>query len=69
MCEGEGRAVVCLDCDGTGCHPVEYRPFRGRQRRDDIKKVIVGRQSKSILEGNRGKKEIDYNEWWERTSR
>ena len=69
MCEKSGQAVVCLDCDGTGCCVIEYKAFMGRQRRYDIKKVIVGRQSKSILEGNKGKNEIDYDKWWDKTSR
>jgi hypothetical protein len=32
MCEGNGRAVVCLDCNGTACKEIEYRPFSGRVR-------------------------------------
>ena len=66
MCEGKGKAVVCLDCNGTGCQAITYTPFRRRKRRRDIKTVILGRESKSILEDSTGE-EISYKEWVERT--
>ena len=67
MCEGAGRAVVCLDCGGTGCCVVEFKPFKERKPRTDIKTVIVGRATKSILESNRSKPEVDYKTWWQNT--
>ena len=39
MCEPRGTAVVCLNCDGTGCATIKYTPFEGRKRRTDIKTV------------------------------
>jgi len=67
MCEGPGKAVVCLDCAGTGRELIEYEPFVARQPRKDIKTVLIGRQSKFILETSRGLKEIPYKQWFEET--
>lgn len=39
MCEGQGHAVVCLGCEGTGCHKIEYQPFKKRQVARGIKTV------------------------------
>ena len=43
MCEGQGRAVVCLDCDGTGCQVIHYRPYEGRRRKSGIKVIRQSR--------------------------
>jgi hypothetical protein len=43
MCEGEGVAVVCLGCGGTGRQIVEYVPFVKRRGRKDIKTVRQSR--------------------------
>lgn len=37
--EVDGAAVQCNVCRGTGEVTVEYDPFKGRKRRDDIKRV------------------------------
>lgn len=39
MAESAGTAVVCLRCDGTGCEEIQYRPFSGRNRRNDVERV------------------------------
>lgn len=43
MCEGPGRAVVCLDCGGTGCQEIEYRPYEGRKRKRGIRIIQASR--------------------------
>lgn len=43
MCEGLGVAVVCLNCDGTGCQEIRYRPFVKRKLRKDVKHVHLSR--------------------------
>lgn len=66
MCEGEGNAVVCLGCAGTGGMMIRYEPFVDRKGRRDIETVILGRATRSILEASVGKT-IPYKEWWKRT--
>jgi len=43
MCEGPGRAVVCLGCGGSGCKEVRLKLFTERRVRRDIKTVGVSR--------------------------
>lgn len=43
--EPQGVGVVCLDCDGTGCRAIEYTPFTGLKRRDDVRTVQRSRGS------------------------
>ena len=43
--EPTGVAVVCLNCDGTGCRVIEYAPFTSRQARSDVKWVQRSRGS------------------------
>ena len=38
--EREGLAVVCKQCDGTGCKTLEYEPFTGLKPRDDVLRVL-----------------------------
>jgi len=38
--EPEGTAVVCHNCNGTGCQTMKYTPFTGRKRKRGIKRVI-----------------------------
>lgn len=37
--EPKGVGVVCLNCDGTGKHVIEYIPFTGRKSRKGIEFV------------------------------
>ena len=48
--------VVCVDCNGTGKKVIEYVPFIGIQRRDDIRTV-------RISEGF-GVREVSYEEFF-----
>lgn len=41
MCEGDGEAVVCLGCNGSGCQEIHYTPYSGRKRKNKIKFVRV----------------------------
>jgi hypothetical protein len=41
--ESKGVAVLCLNCDGTGCDILLYKPFVKRRGRRDIKTVHVSR--------------------------
>ena len=37
--EGRDEAVVCLECEGTGCKIIRYTPFTNRRRRKGVKVV------------------------------
>lgn len=37
--EPPGVAVVCLNCDGSGCSKINYTPFTGRKPREGIQEV------------------------------
>lgn len=39
MCEGPGRAVICLTCGGTGCEEIEYKPYEGRRRKNGVQTI------------------------------
>ena len=41
--EPKGTGVVCLDCGGTGCQKIRYKPFTGRKRRAGVEKVQQSR--------------------------
>jgi len=43
MCEAKGTAVVCINCDGTGCEVIKYEPFVERKKRRGIKTVHQSR--------------------------
>lgn len=43
MCEGPGRAVICLDCSGTACVEIHYKEYRGRKRKPGIKTIQQSR--------------------------
>lgn len=48
MCEGPGKAVICLTCGGTGCEEIEYKPYEGRKRKRGIQ-IIQRSQGRFIL--------------------
>jgi len=39
MCEGRGRAVVCITCYGTGRESIVYKPFSGRRRLRGVQQI------------------------------
>lgn len=41
--EPKGTGVVCLNCDGTGCSTIKYKPFTGLKRRTGVEKVMLSR--------------------------
>lgn len=43
--EPKGVGVVCLTCDGTGRREIEYVPFTGLKKRNDIQTVQRSRGS------------------------
>lgn len=43
--EAKGTAVVCLNCDGTGCRVVEFTPFTERKPKRGVKTVSRSRGS------------------------
>lgn len=45
MCEAEDEAVICVNCEGTGCQQIEYVPFTARKGRRGIKSVRRSRGS------------------------
>ena len=48
--EQDGAGLVCDECNGTGKVMVEYTPFEGRKKRDDVKKVFLN--TKHMISGN-----------------
>jgi hypothetical protein len=50
MCEGNGHAVVCLNCDGTGCEKITYIPFKKRRMKQGIDTVSISK-GRFILTG------------------
>lgn len=45
IAEPVGVAVICLDCNGTGCRKIDYTPFTGRKQRADVVSVQRSRGS------------------------
>jgi hypothetical protein len=43
--EAKGEGVVCLDCGGTGCQVISYKPFTKRRRKKGVKVVRRSRGS------------------------
>ena len=43
MGEKDGAGVICNTCKGTGCqdYSFEYKPFVGRKRKNNIKRVYI----------------------------
>lgn len=37
--EPPGVAVICVNCDGTGCQEILYTPFSCRKKRYDVQTV------------------------------
>ncbi len=69
MCEGDGSAVVCHNCHGTGCHHVklQYNDFKKRISRSDVKRVYevnpgicIGENKEVCLEDFGG---MSYQSW------
>lgn len=63
MCEGPGRAVICLDCDGTGCQEIHYEPYRGRKRKTGIKTIQQSRGRFIAGPIGGGGKEMTYDDF------
>ena len=45
MAEPAGVAVVCVQCKGTGCFGLTYKPFVSRQPRTDVQFVHCSKGS------------------------
>lgn len=43
--EPQGVGVLCLNCDGSGCRTMEYTPFTGLKKRNDVRTVQRSRGS------------------------
>lgn len=50
MCEGEGRAVICISCDGQGWHMFSYKVFVKRKNLRGITRIARS-AGRSILLG------------------
>lgn len=57
MAEGDGFAVVCHSCDGTGKQEekVEYEPFTERKERSDVRWVVQTNPGISLHVGGENK--------------
>ena len=62
--EREGLAVVCKQCDGTGCKTLEYEPFTGLKPRDDVLRVLQVNPG-IVLRPNDTQGGASYQEWLE----
>jgi hypothetical protein len=36
FCEEKGHPVICIQCDGSGCEEIRYKPFVERKKRKGI---------------------------------
>ena len=43
MCEGPGKAVICISCEGKGWRYHFYKIFTSRKRRNGIKEINYSR--------------------------
>lgn len=43
--EPKGTAVVCMQCTGTGCDEINFKPFTRRKDRRGIQKISQSRGS------------------------
>ncbi len=43
FCEGQGKAVVCLGCGGTGAQKLRFKEYTGRKRKNDINSISYSR--------------------------
>lgn len=59
--EGNGQAVICVRCSGTGCQTISYKPFAGRKRRNGIKEIRYG--SGMILDDTTRTKWMSYEDF------
>ena len=41
FCGGEGEAVICVICEGSGCMVIKYKPFIKRRRKAGVKRVRI----------------------------
>jgi hypothetical protein len=69
LCEGKGRAVICIRCSGTGCQKLEtaygnYTPFTGRKRRSDIQRVFRGGGTMIFMGAGPKGAGISYEQFW-----
>jgi hypothetical protein len=61
MCEGDGHAVVCLGCSGSGKAEFTYKPFTGRKKAKGIRTVSLS-NGRFILDAqyNRNNYKVSY---------
>lgn len=63
--EPPGVAVVCLGCRGTGKATLNYTPFAGRVRRDDVMTVRQSRGALVATDVGPVGGSVEYEEFWE----
>lgn len=61
--EPAGVGAVCLDCGGSGCKTIAYRPFKQRRHRSDIETVRLSRGKLVALGVGPEGKAINYSEF------
>lgn len=72
MAERDGSAVVCVTCNGTGCHHVklEYDDFTKRKRRYKVERVVEINPGICIGSGGNNKYSLEdfggmpYKDWF-----
>lgn len=59
--EGQGEAVICVRCSGSGAQELKYNEFTGRKDKAGVTKVRAG--SGTILDDSRKSTWISYEEF------
>jgi hypothetical protein len=68
--ERKDEAVVCVSCNGSGCHQItvdpgdQYKAFNGRKRRNGVAKIRFG--SGMILDDTSRARWFTYSEFKEK---
>ena len=61
--EPKGTAVVCLECDGTGCADITFTPFTRRKRKNRITTIHRSRGSFIATGIGPGARSVTYQEF------
>lgn len=61
--EPQGVGVVCLQCNGTGCEEIRYKPFKMRKTRRDVKTVRRSRGTFLATGVGPAGREVTYQEF------
>ena len=63
MCERKGEAVVCLQCGGSGCRKIKYKPFTSRKPARGINSIRESRGAFLFTGAGGTGKEMTYEQF------